>query len=293
MILSMTGFGKAEGIFDKKKYVIELRSVNSRFAEISVKYPKYMSSKDNEFKEILRKNISRGKVNMNLNVESDTTIQSNLTVEKNLIKDYTKILKSIRKEIGSKEKIRLDHILHFSEILSAETSGDVSPEEFSFVKELLIKAIEDLFVMKKKEGDFIRNDILSRIEHIGEENEVIRNISVSRVPNERIRLKEKVEALIEDKGKIDENRLELELILLSDKIDITEESIRLKSHLKFFAECVDTIENSGRRLNFLLQEMNREINTMASKSMDAEISQKVSVLKEELEKIREQIQNVE
>ncbi len=293
MILSMTGFGKAEGIFDKKKYVIELRSVNSRFAEISVKYPKYMSSKDNDFKEILRKNISRGKVNMNLNVESDTTIQSNLTVEKNLIKDYTKILKSIRKEIGSKEKIRLDHILHFSEILSAETSGDVSPEEFSFVKELLVKAIEDLFIMKKKEGDFIRNDILSRIEHIGGENEVIRNISVSRVPTERIRLKEKVEALIEDKGKIDENRLELELILLSDKIDITEESIRLKSHLKFFAECVDTIENSGRRLNFLLQEMNREINTMASKSMDAEISQKVSVLKEELEKIREQIQNVE
>jgi uncharacterized protein (TIGR00255 family) len=289
----MTGFGKAEGIFDKKKYVIELRSVNSRFAEISVKYPKYMSSKDNDFKEILRKNISRGKVNMNLNVESDTTIQSNLTVEKNLIKDYTKILKSIRKEIGSKEKIRLDHILHFSEILSAETSGDVSPEEFGFVKELLVKAIEDLFIMKKKEGDFIRNDILGRIEHIGGENEVIRNISVSRVPTERIRLKEKVEALIEDKGKIDENRLELELILLSDKIDITEESIRLKSHLKFFAECVDTIENSGRRLNFLLQEMNREINTMASKSMDAEISQKVSVLKEELEKIREQIQNVE
>ena len=289
----MTGFGKAEGIFDKKKYVIELRSVNSRFAEISVKYPKYMSSKDNEFKEILRKNISRGKVNMNLNVESDTTIQSNLTVEKNLIKDYTKILKSIRKEIGSKEKIRLDHILHFSEILSAETSGDVSPEEFSFVKELLIKAIEDLFVMKKKEGDFIRNDILSRIEHIGEENEVIRNISVSRVPNERIRLKEKVEALIEDKGKIDENRLELELILLSDKIDITEESIRLKSHLKFFAECVDTIENSGRRLNFLLQEMNREINTIAAKSQDAQISFIVTHIKEEVEKIREQIQNIE
>ena len=293
MILSMTGFGKAEGIFEKKKFVIEIRSVNSRFAEISVKFPKYMSSKDNDFKEILRQKISRGKVNVNLNVESDTAVQNNLTVEKNLIKDYTKILKSIRKEIGSKEKIRLDHILHFSEILSAETSGDISPEEFSFVKELLGKAIEDLFIMKKQEGDFIRNDILSRIEHIGEENEVIRNISVSRVPNERIRLKEKVEALIEDKSKIDENRLELELILLSDKIDITEESIRLKSHLKFFAECVDTIENSGRRLNFLLQEMNREINTMASKSMDAEISQKVSVLKEELEKIREQIQNVE
>jgi uncharacterized protein (TIGR00255 family) len=293
MILSMTGFGKAEGIFNKKKYVIEMRSVNSRFAEISVKFPKYMSSFENEFKEALRQKVSRGKVNVNLNIENGSAVQNNMTVEKNLIKEYTKILKSIRKEIGSKEKIRLDHILHFSEILSAEASGDVSAEELSFVKELLGKAIEDLILMKKKEGDFIRNDILSRIKHIDEENEVIRNISISRVPNERIRLKERVDTLLADKSKIDENRLELELILLSDKIDITEESIRLKSHLKFFAECVDTIENSGRRLNFLLQEMNREINTMASKSMDADISQRVSVLKEELEKIREQIQNVE
>ncbi len=293
MILSMTGFGKAEENFENKKYVIEIRSVNSRFAEISFKYPKYISSKDNELKDILRQKISRGKVNVFLNIENGTSVQNNLTIDPENLKSYTKILKSIRKEIGSKEKIRLEHILHFSEILTTEASGDISEEEFNFIKNLLNTAIEDLIEMKRKEGNFIKDDMQSRINLIYTENEIIREISAKRVPQERMRIKEKIDSLISDKSKIDENRLEMELILISEKIDITEESIRLNSHLKFFTECVESKENSGRRLNFLLQEMNREINTMASKSMDAEISQRVSLLKEELEKIREQIQNVE
>lgn len=293
MILSMTGFGKAEENFENKKYVIEIRSVNSRFAEISFKYPKYISSKDNELKEILRQKISRGKVNVFLNIENGTSVQNNLTIDPENLKNYAKILKSIRKEIGSKEKIRLEHILHFSEILTTEASGEISEEEFNFIKSLLNTAIEDLNEMKSKEGNFIKDDMQSRINLIYTENEIIREISAKRIPQERMRLKEKIDSLISDKSKIDENRLEMELILLSEKIDITEESIRLNSHLKFFNECVESKENSGRRLNFLLQEMNREINTMASKSMDAEISQRVSLLKEELEKIREQIQNVE
>jgi uncharacterized protein (TIGR00255 family) len=289
----MTGFGKAEENFENKKYVIEIRSVNSRFAEISFKYPKYISSKDNELKDILRQKISRGKVNVFLNIENGTSVQNNLTIDPENLKNYTKILKSIRKEIGSKEKIRLEHILHFSEILTTEASGDISEEEFNFIKNLLNTAIEDLIEMKRKEGNFIKDDMQSRINLIYTENEIIREISAKRVPQERMRIKEKIDSLISDKSKIDENRLEMELILISEKIDITEESIRLNSHLKFFTECVESKENSGRRLNFLLQEMNREINTMASKSMDAEISQRVSLLKEELEKIREQIQNVE
>ncbi|HEY5536992.1 MAG TPA: YicC/YloC family endoribonuclease [Ignavibacteria bacterium] len=293
MILSMTGFGKAEGNFENKKFVIEIRSVNSRFAEISFKYPKYMTSRDNEFKEILRQKISRGKVNVNLNVENGSSVQNQLTIDAEVLKSYTKLLKTVRKEIGSKEKIKLEHILHFTEIFTTEASGEISEEEFNFIKSILNTAIDDLTAMKNKEGDYIKNDILTRLNHIDSENEIIREISSSRIPQERIRLKEKIDSLIADKSKIDENRLEMELILLSEKIDITEESIRLKSHLKFFSECVESNENSGRRLNFLLQEMNREINTMASKSMDAEISQKVSLLKEELEKIREQIQNVE
>ena len=199
----------------------------------------------------------------------------------------------MRKEIGSKEKIKLEHILHFSEILSAEATGEVTDEEFKFIKKLIEAALDDLNNMRQKEGDFIKNDIMKRIDLIDTENEKIKITSAARVPAERIKLREKVDALIADKSKIDENRLELELIFLSEKIDITEECTRLNSHLKYFTNCVESEDNAGRRLNFLLQEMNREINTMASKSLDAEISQRVSVLKEELEKIREQIQNVE
>jgi uncharacterized protein (TIGR00255 family) len=293
MILSMTGFGKSEGEYNKKKYSIEMKSLNNRFCEISLKYPKYLTSKDNDIKEIIKNRVARGKVYLLLTVESGTNEQSDLVIDKNILKEYLRLLKSMRKEIGSKEKIKLEHILHFSEILSAEASGEVTDEEFKFIKKLIEAALDDLSNMKQKEGDFIKNDIMKRIELIDSENEKIKITSAGRVPAERIKLREKVDALIADKSKIDENRLELELIFLSEKIDITEECTRLNSHLKYFTNCVESEDNAGRRLNFLLQEMNREINTMASKSLDAEISQRVSVLKEELEKIREQIQNVE
>jgi len=293
MILSMTGFGKSEGTFKKKKYNIELKSLNSRFSEFSLKYPKHLTSKDNEIKEIIKNRVARGKVYFLLTIENGNPEQNDLSVDKGALKEYLRLLKSMKKEIGSKEQIKLEHILHFSEILTAEAAGEVTDEEFKFIRGLTEKALDDLNQMRKKEGDFIKDDIMKRIRLIGDENKQIKNKSKSRVPGERVKLREKVDSLIIDKSKIDENRLELELILLSEKIDITEECTRLDSHLKYFTSCVESEENAGRRLNFLLQEMNREINTMASKSLDAEISQRVSVLKEELEKIREQIQNVD
>lgn len=293
MILSMTGFGKSEGNFAKKKYNVEIKSLNNRFCEISLKYPKNLTSKDNDIKEIIKNRITRGKVYLLLTSENGISEQNDMMVDKNVLHEYLRLLKSIRKEVGSKEKIKLEHILHFSEILSTEAAGEVTEEEFNFIKDLIEKAVQDLNNMRQKEGDFIKNDIMKRIYLINSENEKIKETSASRVPAERIKLREKIESLINDKSKIDENRLELELILLSEKVDITEECTRLNSHLKYFTDCVESEENAGRRLNFLLQEMNREINTMASKSLDAEISQRVSVLKEELEKIREQIQNVE
>ena len=147
--------------------------------------------------------------------------------------------------------------------------------------------------MKVKEGNSLNKDILERIKFIEKESERISKLSAGRAALERKRILTKVESLLKDKKIIDEKRLELEVILLSEKIDITEEIIRLKSHTKYFIEYAKSDELAGRRLNFLIQEINREINTIASKSLDADVSQKASVLKEELEKIREQLQNVE
>lgn len=289
----MTGFGKAEGEYNGKRYTIELRSVNNRFNEISLKYPRHLSSKDFELKEIIRKRISRGKVNAGITLTNGGENDRTLTVDKEAIKYYHEVLKTLRKVIGSKEKIRLEHILKFTDILSPEDMSEINEDEFKFISVLLNKAIDDLMTMKEKEGSFLKDDMLKRISYIDTEAEIIAKRSAQNIPNEKERLLKKVESLIGDQKIAEEKRLEMELILLSEKLDITEECIRLKSHLKYFEEFANSNELAGRRLNFLMQEINREVNTIASKSNDSEISQRVSVLKEEVEKIREQLQNVE
>ncbi|MFZ1461758.1 MAG: YicC/YloC family endoribonuclease [Ignavibacteria bacterium] len=293
MIVSMTGFGKAEGTFKKKKFSIEIRSVNNRFCEISMRYPKFLSSKDFELKEIVRKKISRGKITININSEEGNPDASEFNVDEIQIRDNYKLLTSIKKIIGSKEEINLGHILSFTNILGSEQSAEVDKDEFKFICSLLNEAVDDLGKMKVKEGNSLNKDILERIKFIEKESERISKLSAGRAALERKRILTKVESLLKDKKIIDEKRLELEVILLSEKIDITEEIIRLKSHTKYFIEYAKSDELAGRRLNFLIQEINREINTIASKSLDADVSQKASVLKEELEKIREQLQNVE
>lgn len=293
MIVSMTGFGKAEGTFKKKKFSIEIRSVNNRFCEISMRYPKYLSNKDFELKEIVRKKISRGKITININSEEGNPDALEFNIDEIQIRDNYKLLTSIKNIIGSKEEINLGHILSFENILGSEQSAEVDKDEFKFICTLLNEAVDDLGKMKVKEGNSLNKDILERIKFIEKESERISKLSAGRAGAERKRILTKVESLLKDKKVIDEKRLELEVILLSEKIDITEEIIRLKSHTKYFIEYAKSDELAGRRLNFLIQEINREINTIASKSLDADVSQKASVLKEELEKIREQLQNVE
>ncbi|MEO8210876.1 MAG: YicC/YloC family endoribonuclease [bacterium] len=293
MIVSMTGFGKAGGTFEKKNYSIEIRSVNNRFCEIAFKYPKYLASKDFELKEIVRKKITRGKININFSVEGEDNGLSNLNADEKTIKEYYALLKKIKDVIGSEEEIKVEHILNFTDLFIKDPANEINDDEFKFVAGLLNKALDDLIKMKIKEGDSLKKDIFERIKFIDKESTVIAKMSKERINSERKRLLGKVELLLGDKKIIDENRLELEVIFLAEKIEITEELIRLKSHNKYFVEYARSDELAGRRLNFLIQEINREINTIASKSLDAEISQRAAVMKEELEKIREQLQNVE
>jgi uncharacterized protein (TIGR00255 family) len=293
MIVSMTGFGKADGTYRKKKYSVEIRSVNNRFSEITFKYPKYLSSRDFELKEIVRKKISRGKINISLTVEDESGELVNLNTDEKLIKEYFALLKKINEIIGSKDDIKIEHILNFTDLFIKETSNEIDKEEFEFVTKLLNIAIDDLIKMKIKEGDSLKKDILERIKFIDRESSSISKLSKEKIKSVRKLLKNRVESILSDKKIIDENRLEFEVVLLADKMDITEEVIRLKSHNKYFTEYAKSSELAGRRLNFLIQEINREINTIASKSLDAEVSQRAAVMKEELEKIREQLQNVE
>ncbi|MCB0725096.1 MAG: YicC family protein [Ignavibacteriae bacterium] len=293
MIISMTGYGKAEGDFGGRNYSIELRSVNNRFCEISFKYPRYMSSRDFQLKDIVKKKISRGKINASLMVKADGDMENMAKVNTDAAKYYYSMLDELRKATGIQSEIGLDQLLKFSDVMDTNDAEEVSNEEFDFIASLLNKALDDVVAMKLKEGSHIREDLLKRIEFIGKETGRILEISEKNKPEAKEKLAKKVETIMGDKTIIDEKRLEMELVLLSDKLDISEECTRLDSHLKYFGEYIDSEELAGRRLVFLVQEMNREVNTIASKSMSAEISQSASVLKEELEKIREQLQNVE
>jgi len=178
-------------------------------------------------------------------------------------------------------------------VLSAEQSEEISDDEYQFICDLLNEALDDIGVMKKKEGDFLKKDIFERLDTIEKEIDDIFEKGKSKLPLVRNKVSEKINQFLEDKSILDEKRLEFETIILLEKLDITEECVRLKSHLKYFRDCANSGEYAGRRLNFLIQEFNREINTIASKAADAEISQMASYLKEEIEKIREQIQNIE
>lgn len=293
MIVSMTGYGKAEGQYGDRNYTIEIRSVNNKFCEITFKYPKFLYTKDFELKDTVRKKVSRGKLSVYISVGTDKNDENDFKVDKENVKTYFNVLKDIRKTIGSKEKIKLEHILTFSEFIAKDVTNELTDEEFKFILDLLNKGIDDLIGMKIKEGESLQDDILSRVRMIESESAIIEKISLENIKDERDKLFAKVELLLGDKKLVDESRVEQEVVLLAEKLDISEECVRLRSHTKYFEEYAASKELAGRRLNFLTQEINREINTMASKSLNAEISQRVSALKEELEKIREQLQNIE
>lgn len=294
MLISMTGFGKAAEYRNGLRYIVEVRTVNSRFLESGLKCPKHIYTKEYEIREIVRQRLSRGKVSVVINIDaSESKVVTDVMLDEVNLKSQIEILKRIRKKAGSRDKIKLEHILSLSEYFIKENDSAIDEEEFNFITAMLNKAIDELLVMRKKEGAFLEKDILERIDAIENESKVIEKSGKERISEEKRVFNEKLNYYLNDRNVIDEKRLEFELALLTEKMDITEECVRLNSHLKFFRESVNSIENVGRRLNFLLQEMNREINTIASKASDALISQKVSLLKEELEKIREQIQNVE
>ena len=289
----MTGFGRAEGVFNNKKYSVELRSLNNRYLEIQIKSPKYLISKDFEIKDIIREKISRGKIYVIISLDNEIEQEFLSLLTPGALKSYVKVLKSIRKQTGSSEKIKIEHILKLADSVSSEMIPKVDDEEFLFIKSLLQSSLNDLLVMKQNEGRYLEKDVLKRLNIIEKEFSEFKEFSKVRIQKEREKIQTLVKEILIDQNNISENRIELEIALLAEKLDITEECTRLESHIKYFRNFISSDEFSGRRLNFMLQEMNREVNTIASKSNDAVISQTSVVIKEELEKIREQIQNIE
>jgi uncharacterized protein (TIGR00255 family) len=291
MIQSMTGYGKGEANFGEYSASAEIRSVNSRYLEVSVKLPQSLSTREIEVREMLRQQIYRGKlsafVSMSGNHEEDQ-----ISIDPDSVKRVIDLLKSLKKSARISSPIKLEHLLNFKDVFKGENSESANGDDWEAAKLAIGKAIEQLKEARRVEGLSLKKDLSSRIKQLDSRLDSIERLSRLHVDEEKSKLRRKVEEILNGK-EIDPSRIELEVVLLADKLDITEEVVRFRTHNKFFTELLDGEDSNGRRLNFLLQEMNREANTMGSKSFDAEMSHLVVEIKEELEKLREQVQNLE
>ncbi|MEW6060607.1 MAG: YicC/YloC family endoribonuclease [Bacteroidota bacterium] len=292
MIESMTGYGKGEAANNGITFTVELRSVNNRFLEISSRVPRSLQQRENEIREIVRSKIARGKITISVNKEEEGDNELAISIDKERTKAIYRLLSQLRKTAKIKEPVKLEHLLHFSEIFTTQ-EGEEDETEWKIFLQALHTALDDLKTMRMKEGAELSKDLKRRIERLNATIDTVESLSVQRIPEERKKLQERIAAMLDDKSIIDNQRLELEIALLSDRLDVTEECVRFRSHNKFFLEALNSKESEGRKLNFLIQEMNREANTIGSKCNDVQIAHLIVGVKEELEKIREQLQNIE
>ncbi len=293
MIMSMTGYGRGEVHKNGYSVLVELRSVNNRFLEVSVRTPRSLSAKEKDIRDLLRSSITRGSLNVSVKSERDKVATGELAVNVKAARAYYALLNDLRKAVKLKEEVTLQHLMQFSDVLKPDDGESSDEEEWAIVQTAIGKAAKDLLAMRKREGRGLEKDLRTRIRTMRKTLGTIEADTQKRIPAERTRLRTRIAELVEDPRIIDEKRLELEIAILSDRLDITEECVRFRSHLDVFDETLSGTEPAGRKLNFLVQEMNREINTIGSKINDAAIQHRVVALKEEMERIREQLQNIE
>jgi len=292
MLISMTGYGTATAVNGQTSVTAEIRSVNSRFYEFSARLPKHLQVKELELKEAVRGRVKRGKVNLAVSVDRSNGDVLPVHVDEEAVRAVMTLLRRLNEVSGLNEDISLDALMKFSEVFTTEDQEELPEEEWKLVVRAVGDAADALLSMRSKEGAELTRDMRERIAGLDDVMEKIGKLTAGRSEKERDRLREKLRNLLTDE-KIDPARLDMENALLADKMDITEEMVRFRSHTKFFLEALEAEESEGRKLSFLLQEMNREANTIAAKSYDADVAHLVVSMKEELERVREQIQNIE
>lgn len=293
MIKSMTGFGRGENSSNGFQITVELKTLNSRYLDLSLRTPKALQHNEIDIKEIIQKQLSRGKVHISINIEKKDDENPTIKFNTDLVKAYGKMLEQIRILANIEEPISIKDILRFDDIFeNDQIEEETGKEIWNCTKTALNDALIMLNQMRLQEGTELKKDLIKQINGISEMLTEVNQLSDGRIPEVREKLQLRIKSLISD-DKFDADRLEMEIALIADKMDINEEVIRLQSHLKFFLEALETEESVGRRLNFLCQEINRELNTIGSKANDSVIAHHIVLGKEKLEQIREQVQNIE
>lgn len=286
----MTGFGLASTDHESVKFSVEIKSLNSKFLELGLKIPKAFSDKELYLRNVCNKEIERGKVSIALTVERSEEAQKGASINQVLLKKYYTQLLEINKEIAADLSTILPAVLNLPEVITY-TEEEASDSEWEILEATFGKALKNFNQFRVDEGNVLKADLELRIKNILGFFAEVETLAPLRIPHIKTRLTQFLEDTV---GKVnyDQNRFEQELIYYIDKLDITEEQTRLKSHCDYFIATLNDKDANGKKLGFISQEIGREINTMGAKANDAQIQQLVVGMKEELEKIKEQLLNV-
>ena len=292
MLKSMTGFGRFEAVSEERKLVVEIKSVNHRYSDISIRLPKKLSFLETAVRNKLKEYISRGKVDVFIGYEDYTEGKVCVKYNEELALAYWNNLNKLSRKLQMENDVTIAKLSRYPEVFSLEEQNMDEEEIWTFLEEVVEKAAEKFVQSRIDEGQHLKNDIFQKTEVLLELVSYIEERYPQMLKDYREKLTNKVKEILGDK-QIDEAVLATELIVYSDKVCVDEETVRLRSHITNLRNTMEQEDNIGRKLDFIAQEMNREANTILSKANDMEVSARAIDLKTEIEKIREQIQNIE
>ena len=292
MIKSMTGFGRYENVTDEYRIAVEIKSVNHRYCDLNIKLPKKFNEIENTLRMMMKEIAERGKVDVYVSYEDYAGKGTHVHYHPQIAKEYVKVAAQVAEEFELHNSLSAERLLGFADVISLEEESNDLESVFPIVTQTLQKAGEQFIASREREGEQLYQDIKGKLAYLLTLVAQVEERSPQMLQEHRQKLLEKVQELLGDR-KIDEGILATELIVYADKVCVDEETVRLRSHIDAMSETLDMQEAIGRKLDFIAQEMNREANTILSKANDKELSGIAINLKTEIEKIREQIQNIE
>ncbi len=289
---SMTGFGKADLRKDKLAVSVAITSVNGRFLEFTLRLPKQLAFMEPKFKELIASSINRGKITLTLNYEDYGLGVDKLVINEKMADEFYRQINHLKKKYKLQGTIDIGHFMGFPELFRLEKVDELEQRIWPTVKRAVKLALNDLIAMRQREGENLKKDLASRLKQLSAKIGEVERQAAHNIPIYREKLTKRITEVMGDKS-LNGLRLEEEVVYLAERSDITEECIRFESHLKQFEGDLKKRGPVGKRLNFILQELNRETNTIGAKAGNTKVARLVLLLKEEIEKIREQVQNIE
>lgn len=292
MIRSMTGFGRGHSVLNGRDITVEIRAVNHRYYEFSCRLPRSYSFAEEKLKSLMQGKISRGKIEVSVLIQNVTAVSERITANKEVITEYVMALRAIQEELVLVDDLSLSSVMRLPDAFTVVKEEADEEQMWEDLKTVAEEALANFIAMRETEGERMKADISGRLDTIESNVAFVEERSPMIVEAYRKRLYDKMCEVLDGKG-MDENRILLEAGIFSEKTAVDEETVRLRSHIAQFREMLESGEPIGRKLDFLVQEMNRETNTIGSKVQDIEVTKIVVDQKSEIEKIREQIQNIE